>query len=155
MSRAPALFILLISALLGFSAMLTPCRADIDYQCLNQCANGGKSTSVCLSDCTYSLKTAKPSDTGSSSSGQKFVSQSADALDNHRILKSPVPIENTYQAGKTKQSAVPTKDWTCMSACLSQVKLYDSCERQCTPSPGKILPTQFSTPNATLKKDSP
>lgn len=124
-SKSLVFLIALAGLVLGWSLS---CRADTDYQCLGQCVNSGKPSSVCMNDCSYGVKQGQTVGTSST-------------LPNHHVLETPQPAGDTIILPPTATQPPPVSvDWTCMKACLQPPTPYAACEEQC--AKGSVKPKQ-------------
>ncbi len=121
-----------------FLAGPMPAWADIDYHCLGNCVNGGKTTQFCMTQCTYNATDPSllknPADKNAANAKKLSPKEfSPLVLSDGRIV---LPPPSTGQAPVGK-------DYLCINQCLQSGSQYTLCERQCTPDPRKdiMIPT--------------
>ena len=103
--------------------------ADVDYKCLNACANDGITTSICMHKCSYGVE--KLPDL----SGKKIKQDPHNQFSN---VSSDRIKDESYNSA--------TKDYTCLSKCLSNKSQYKFCEEKCATEDTKQVTTKKLTP---------
>lgn len=117
-----------------------PARADIDYQCLNNCVATGKGgTAACLETCTVGLGSAQTSASSPSSATSPQTPGADLGAGTHRLVSPLSKAPDTLPSAKAKPAPAAEKDHVCMRACLADHNAYGYCEKICTKT--KCLPT--------------
>ncbi len=111
-------FIISIFFIISFSSAA---KADLDYKCLNNCANSGMTSSICMNKCSY----------GTQKKSSEITTQ--------EIKKNPhnqfSPLELESEIGikqKKEQINKPSINYPCLSKCLQEKSQYQFCEEQCS-----------------------
>ncbi len=102
--------------------------ADVDYKCLNACANDGIITPVCMNKCSYGAEK-------SSDLSDKKIRQ-----DPHNQFSN---IPSDRLKGENNNSS--TKDYTCLPKCLKEKSQYKFCEEKCAAENTKQATTKKPT----------
>ena len=112
-------FVVVIVLALLFSS---PAVADTDYRCLNQCVRDGKTSTACMSECTYMPAHAFRSNDSKNNT-----------TDNHNPLATPQPVgEDTLLEPKAPTALPKAKDYVCMATCQKNGMQSELCEKKCT-----------------------
>lgn len=98
--------------------------ADTDYHCLNECARAGKTSTICMPECTY-----EPQE----SFHKKEVNPGTTPLGaNHNAVIAPTPVrEDTLLLHKGIKAKKETIDYACAQKCEEVGGQYELCRHKC------------------------
>ena len=115
MKKATAVVAVLAMALFAGAAI-----ADMDYRCLNDCVNSGKTSNACMAQCSY----------GTRESTTKTLSLTGPMRSPHDQFTPPAPL-NQIVLHSGRDPIASGKDYTCISQCQQGGHPYEYCEEQC------------------------
>lgn len=123
------LFAGLLTIMFSVCLVQATCRADTDYHCLNDCVRNGKTSTSCLSQCSYNIKPPYSSDKLENSTS-------------HNPLAAPQPLSNNILLPPRTASSIPqSKDYKCVRECQRSGLQYQLCEQHCIkPESGQKIP---------------
>jgi hypothetical protein len=97
-----------------------PAPADTDYRCLHECVNGGRASSACLDDCTYTPE-------------HTFKNTNLNPLVANKPFTAPQPLqEHALVLPEPPETRHETKDYACAAKCQKSGRQYQLCEELCT-----------------------
>lgn len=101
-------------------------KKEIDYLCLNRCVNDGKTSTACMSQCTYIIPSSV-SPPLSSADQLNTVPKSG-----HREFEAPVPVKGLVLPSDRQKKMTPSsEDYTCAALCQKDGFQYDYCKQKC------------------------
>jgi hypothetical protein len=136
-----------VAAFFVITVCMNPAWADIDQQCLKQCVAQNNASGGCLQQCTYGE---------SASSTQKSSTfQGPTPSSSHRVLNTPIPLDDRIVLQPKHAASTSGKDYTCFTQCLHSGKAYQLCETHCAkpecPSGAVLCSSLVGTANTNTK----